>query len=430
MASTAWSEILLEAFYVILLSRRADGMWAFPLQNDEPIFAVSGSKEYAIRMGEGFGFASITVTHNALTAINQLSSGNESTFYRQATSSILQLRDAQGGFGSMSQRLGGGTSINAQSRHTAMAINVLVDFPSHLPVQELQKSVLWLLDEMTTKGGWTHERSRKENQIGHMSTSCSIAALAKAGRSIGDGQTKFRLESAVEKSIHELSVSQNTIWTGDGGSPNRVVTDSALSVQMLASVRNENLLVNHIELLDGMVARFFSLYELNECSQNIKREAQPAHALTAALLAYFTVRNNGVEIKPGIESTIAANILEAWTSGEIHQTFTAWDWINLARVSSRMLGTNLEHEHRSLAIENVSRLREKQSNNSLTKGDLKTIPKALHLISDFILSYGSSLPKTDVSLKDKLKRFVAGAVENWLYGVAALLIGSLIALIF
>ena len=219
----AWSRLAEACAFLVPLAQRESGLWAFPTNypDGRQAYAAPGTKEEKDRLSGPFGFESITITWNALEAINGLFSHKPAHVFEVALADIANCR-AGDAFGSRSTSYQG-VHINLSTRHTALAVLSFLFFESGSSQKRefkyLERTVRWILRQQNKKTfGWGFDKTTRETEEPMSMASC-LAALSCFITVFDEGHflkksLRNQIEKAVRQGFHRLmGIKKSRLWT-------------------------------------------------------------------------------------------------------------------------------------------------------------------------------------------------------------------------
>lgn len=433
-----WPQIRDESFQVVLLTQRADGFWALPATRAEMAntYAPLLTREHAHRSHDDFGHPSITMSVNALLALEACAGTLPDGVAAAALEAIETHRGPQGAYGTPVPRLDQ-VEINAVPRHTAMAaVAHLLFSPAGRPealAKHLEPTVEWLLESRLRNGGWPYDRSVARAGLGFMSTASAICALALYLElpTVSKGLASS-LRSAADKGLQALAAAaQRGLWEGDGSPPLAQISDSAfaLRVLLIASWRGRLLECGPAATaaLDRLVEDFLGHRIASGWPQ---REGEDRADPTSTIAALLVDRMAPAQIGRGATLGEAeATILNAYRDGGLREQLAAWDWQCLARLAADRAGPVAGAE-RKLRLESAAAIRSRWSQGRLRARDLAILHSPAREAAMFALTAGAGFEPVTKRLRREgatIAREMAHSVVAWLiFGVAGFVLSWLL----
>jgi hypothetical protein len=374
-SSAKWEEVRDASFQVVLLTQRKDDFWSLPTATVElkDTWAPVGTREHAQR-SVSFGHPSITVSVNALTALEACTGTLPMWVIPRALEAIETYRGPQGAYGTPIPRLGR-LEINAVPRHTAMAAvaHLLFSTAAHSSAlaSHLEPTVRWLLGSKRKAGGWPYDLSGL-SELGFMSTASAVCAMALYLKLPGvRASLADRLKAAVNRGFDALVASaQRGLWHGDGSPPASQLRDSALALRLLLFARNlgclEECCSGAGQVIDQLL-REFSSHAILGGWPDRAGDARPSVAGTISSLLLYAGHESlsGDALICSAEGLIFREIEE----GTLSLHLSAWDWQCLALLAAARARPIPDKRRRTL-IDQCEELRRRSTAGRIGARDL------------------------------------------------------------
>jgi TIR domain len=395
-AKQSWSRIATACGFLIPLAQRDTGLWAFPTNypDGRQAYAAPGTKEEKDRLSGPFGFESITITWNALEAIDRLFSHRPVDIFEFALADIADCRKGDA-FGSRSSSYQG-SHVNPSTRHTALAVLSFLSFGRgsgrKQEFNSLERTVRWVLSTQKRKtGGWAFDQETRKDEEPMSMASC-IAALSCFVNAFVDGRflteaLRNKIDRAVKRGFDRLieMSSPTTLWNPRYEETH--VVDNAFVFDMLnVAVDRGSIgsMIPNVAKRMRDVQQCYIEFALTDGWPEKPGGKEPA--LAATINALFVVEHL-IPNSP-LVSRATDFVFNQILHNDAGAHLKGWDWIMLGRLAARHHTLSEAH---SLKI--VSAVRELQiavANRRLSKTGLDRIPREARAPSIYILTRGHS----------------------------------------
>jgi hypothetical protein len=386
---------------MVLLTQRADNFWAIPTTRDEvgKTSAPEGTPDAAIHKEERFGYASITVTFNALAALAAASGSPAAWSTPDALRAIESHRGKHGGYGTPIGRKDG-NEHNAVPRHTAMAIVSHLVFSSEIRSAlgaHLSSPVEWLLKNQLRQGGWPYDRSDPSSSLGFLTTASAICALCLfLDHESGKGRLSHSAKRAIAKGYDRLIAERHSgVWDGDGSTPDSQIDNAAFALRLLCLADRAGTLSSLTSErscpVRQLVAEFSRTVAKGGWPERIgARTVSPPASISALQVVLQTGNPGGLEA--GKLSAVEQTILSSWKRGELPLAMEAWDWQCLALLASAKAGP-MPTAAQQLGRSRCARIRSRWLSGTIRRSDLKHFQGDVRISLEFALTKGGTLPR-------------------------------------
>jgi hypothetical protein len=419
-----WQSIRDNAYQIVLLSQRGDDLWSYPARAEEDIHAPVGSKEREIRTLSEFGHSSITVSYNALTALELAAPGEVLGLAAAADRALREYRD-DGAYGSPTKGKGEARSVNVLPRHTAAAALLLLSFKPNRSADELRRhlrpTIDWLVQHKRPGGGWSYDHKKTGTEAGFMTTACAVAAIGAFLELEPDAALMSEASGVAEPALSSLTAQmKNGAWTGDGGSINSASVDSAFALVMLMNQGALALLGSGRDRLQALLSAFFAAATPTGFARRPEEKSAAAAPTVAGLLTLARARDAGFQT-PELDAALDALVLAAWDDGSLAATFESWDWQNLLMLAALRAGP-LANGRRLELDAKCAGLIARRKARKLTTQDLAGFEPPIQRAAEYVLARGGKLERPRAAFWSKLSEIPWDFLKNALWaGLVALI---------
>jgi hypothetical protein len=395
-AKQSWSRIATACGFLIPLAQRDTGLWAFPTNYPDArrAYAAPGTKEEKDRLSRPFGFESITITWNALEAIDGLFSHRPVDIFEFALADIASCRIGDA-FGSRSSSYQG-IHVNPSTRHTALAVLSFLSFGRgswrKQEFNSLQRTVRWVLSKQKrTTGGWTFDQETSKDEEPMSMASC-IAALSCFVSAFVDGRflTKElhnKIDRAVKRGFDRLMEmsSPTTLWNPRYEETH--IVDNAFVFDMLNVAVDRgsigSMIQNAAKRMRDAQQRYIE-FALADGWPEKPGGKEPA--LAATINALFVIEH--LIPNSSLVSRATAFVFDQILYNDAGAHLRGWDWIILGRLAARH--HTLSEAHSLKIASEVRELQTAVGNRRLIGTWLDRIPREARAPSVYILMRGHS----------------------------------------
>jgi hypothetical protein len=368
-----WRVIARASAAVIIVTQRENGIWSYPINEEELGRYSDGSSHKAFY--EKYG--SYTATWSFLLALERLF-GQIPAHVRRDLENWFEKHAPYGGaYGSPIPRgLGQQQRVDASARHTGYALLTRLRYlPDHRP-DEWATIASWIVANKTPRFGWKH--LPEDNVDDAMSTGACVAALAYF-LSVASAQVDAYQADDYAKAIREglewllSSIDNNRLWEGHRAGQTDVL-DSALIIELftLPAVTSQ---IGRIYPEERLVIKRLQRVMV----ASTKRNGWPAkfdgsdlslastiNALLVTLDHFGSSRDNSVRQHA---HTVCMFILDQIENHDGGSWLMGWEWAYLASLSSAILVAAQGHGLSEVERRHIQRqvLKVKKRKHILTK---------------------------------------------------------------
>lgn len=336
-----WREIAAASAAIIAVAQRNNGLWSYPVNDDEVVKYNDGSAHQAFK--ENYG--SYTATWSFLLALERLYGQLPDRERLDIENWFRKNPPDNGAYGRPIPRgLTGGPHVDATARHTGYALLIRLRYLQDYRRDEWPTIVNWILANRTAGLGWRHRHGDIEDEP--MATGACIAALSYfISLKSQDLQPKVLADihvALVESLNALLDLTDNSrLWSGHRAGSTDVL-DSALIIELfsLPEVRIQ---------LEGIKSKF---------GATLRR--LKSVLLTSSVGAGWPYRFGGKEVSlsatantvlvtfeemarnkdNGVRQRLMANchhLLEQFDTHEGGATLVSWEWAYVGSLCSAIL---------------------------------------------------------------------------------------------